>query len=93
MSYGLSEYLLLVGIMSAAASLFARNYLVSSFATAGLASILNLLHEARLADFEVNIGWGPPMLMLGFVAALPISLIAGLPAYAYRRWANGRVAG
>ena len=88
MFYGLSEYLLLVGIMSAAVSVFARNYLASSFATACLASILNLLHESWQADFDVNIGWGPPMLMLGFVAALPVALITAFPACAIRRWRN-----
>jgi hypothetical protein len=85
MFYGLGEYLLLAGVLSAIVSLFLRNYAVSSILSAGLASMLNLLHESWLAHFDVNIGWGPPMLMLGFVAALPVALIAGLPSVAVRR--------
>lgn len=90
MFYGLGEYLLLVGELSALLSCFLRNYVVSSISSASLASILNLMHEAWLADFEVNIGWGPPMLILGFVATLPVALIAAFPAFAFRRWRKGR---
>ena len=42
-------------------------------------------HEAWLADWQVNIGWGPPMFVVGAILALPVCALAGLPFLGLRR--------
>ena len=88
MFYGIGSYVIAVSLLSAAFSVLLRNYLVSSFVTATIATVLNLLHESWLANFDVNLGWGPPMLVMGFLVGLPVALLAGLPMLAYRNWAG-----
>jgi len=39
-----------------------------------------------IVDWQVNIGWGPPMLIIGSLLVLPMSFVAGLPWLAFRSW-------
>src|SRR5262249_53672952 len=64
---------------------FSRRFGVCCLGGAALCSALHLFYEAWSAGFRVNLGWGPPMFVLGFVVALPVCLVVGLPFRFARR--------
>ena len=84
MWHGISAYLLFVLLISLVWHAFSRRYVFSTVGAAALCSMLNLIHEAWLVDWQVNLGWGPPMFIVGWLLALPISALAGLPWLIYR---------
>jgi len=86
MWHGVGEYLLLVALVAFISHAIIRSYAACIFGVAALCSILNLLHEAWTANWQVNIGWGPPMFIVGFAMALPVCALVGFPWLALRRW-------
>jgi hypothetical protein len=84
--HGVSEYLLFVAMAATAFHALSRRYLACTLGGAALCSVGNLVHEAWLADWQINIGWGPPMFMVGLFLAMPVCAVAGLPWLALRLW-------
>jgi hypothetical protein len=84
--HGVSEFLLLALIVGAVLHALNRRYVLCTFGSAALCSMLNLVHEAWVANWQVNLGWGPPMFVIGALLALPICAVAGIPWLALRRW-------
>ena len=85
MWYGLGEYVAVSAGVAIVVHLACRRYLVASLAGAVVCSILNLIHESWAADFRVNPGWAPFLLTAGFLAAMPVCFLAGLPFLLIRR--------
>jgi hypothetical protein len=76
---GVTEYLWLslgVGFLAHAPS---RNFFKCAIAGSLISSILNLIHESWLANWEVNPGWLPALLILGMGIAFPACVVAGIP--------------
>lgn len=48
-------------------------------AGAAFCSILNVVHESWAAGFAVKPGWMLPLLVVGFLFALPGCFVVGLP--------------
>lgn len=84
MWYGIEEYLLFALGLAVVAHALSRSYLLGAFGGAAACSMLNLVHEAWLADWQVNPGWAPPLFVAGFVLALPAFWAVGLPFLAAR---------
>ena len=89
MWHGIVEYLLFSAVVTLALNSLRGGYAASTLGGAAASSLLNLLHEAWLADWRVNIGWGPPMFIIGFVLALPVCALVGLPFLRQRRLRRG----
>lgn len=85
MWHGVPEYLLFATLVAFVLHAVSRRYVVCSLGGAAACSVLNLVHEAWLADWQVNPGWGPPMFLAGAVLALPVCCLAGLPFLGLRR--------
>ncbi len=84
MWHGVSEYLLFVALVSLALHSVSGKYVACTLGGAAACSILNLAHEAWLANWQINPGWGPPMFVVGAMLALPVSALAGLPLLGLR---------
>ncbi len=83
---GIPEYLLFVALIAAVMHSVSRRYglciVVASVTTSGL----SLLHEAWLVNWQVNLGWGPPMLVIGALLAIPVAAVTGLPFFLIRKF-------
>jgi hypothetical protein len=84
MWHGVGAYLAVVAVVALVVHSFIRRFGVSCLAGAVLSSVLNLVHEAWLVGFKVNLGWGPPLFIVGVLLALPVCLVVGLPFLAIR---------
>ncbi len=89
MFYGVREYAILVTIISLAVHLFVRRYVVACVVIAVVSSIVNLAHETWLADFDVNLAWGPFMLAIGTIFAFPVAAVTGI-SFAFVRACRSR---
>ncbi len=85
MWHGVSEYLLFVTMVALALHAVSGRYVACTVGGAAACSILNLVHEAWLANWQVNLGFGPPMFVAGTLLALPVCALAGLPIMGLRR--------
>lgn len=85
MWYGVTEFLLCALFIGTIWHAFCRHYALCTFGGSALCSILNLVHEAWLVNWQVNVGWGPPMFVVGTLLALPVCALAGIPWLALRR--------
>lgn len=91
MWYGVSEYLIFVSIVASILHGVSSKYCVCTFGGAAVCSILNLVHETIVAGGHINIGWGPPMFVVGATLAFPVCALVGLPFFAVRRrWSRLR---
>ena len=79
-----AEYFAAVLVVAVILHSVIRQYAVASLATAALCSIAPLVYEAWKHNFEVKPGWIPPILIFSFVAALPPSLLGGVPRLIWR---------
>jgi hypothetical protein len=84
--HGISEYLALFGLVAFVLHAIGRRYWKCTILATFACSIINMAHEAWVADWKVNPGWAPSMLFIGALVALPICALAGLPSLAMRRW-------
>jgi hypothetical protein len=82
---GVPEYLLVVALVALFLHAMSGRYVACTVGGAAACSVLNLVHEAWLANWRVNLGWGPPMFVVGAVLALPVCALAGLPFLGLRR--------
>lgn len=78
-------YFLFVALVGVAVHAIGREYPACTVGTAVISSIFNLIHEAALAQWEVNPGWALPLFFVGLLYALPVSALVGLPFLALRR--------
>jgi len=85
MWHGVAEYLLFTTLVALGLHSVSGRYAACTAGGAAACSILNLIHEAWLSDWRVNIGWVPPMFIIGVVLALPVSALVGLPFVCRRR--------
>ena len=79
MWHGVLEFLLFALLVASALHAISRRYVLCTIGGAVLCSVLNLVHEAWLADWQVNLAWGPPMFFVGAFLALPVCALAGIP--------------
>jgi hypothetical protein len=86
MWYGVREYVELVAVGSFVAHLLSRRYLVVCMVGPALCSVGNIIHESWLADFQVNLRWAPCMFVAGFMLALPVVAVVGLPFVCWRHY-------
>lgn len=84
MWHGVAEHLLFVVLVAFALHAVSDRFLVCAVGGAAVCSVLNLVHEAWLADWQVNLGWGSPMFVIGALLALPFCLLAGPPILGLR---------
>jgi hypothetical protein len=82
---GVPEYLLLAALVAIIAHARVRRYFIACALAAAVASVFNLLHETWRADFAVNLGWGPPLYLMGFLLAFPVAGLVGMPFAYYRQ--------
>ena len=85
MTSGVAEYWVFVGIVGIVVHLTTQSFARAVVYIVFLASIANMMHEAWKVDFEVNVGWGPFMLVLGAIVAIPAACLAGAPVLFVRR--------
>jgi hypothetical protein len=85
MWHGVGEYLLFATLVGLAVHAVSGRYTACTFVGAACCAVGNLVHEAWLVNWQVNIGWGPPMFVVGVLLALPVCALAGLPWLATRR--------
>ena len=87
---GVPEYLLLAAGVAFILHAVSGRYLACTFGGAAASSALNLVHEAWIANWVVNNGWGPPMFIVGVLLALPVCGMVGLPFLGIRYWKGQR---
>lgn len=85
MREGVFEYAGLTAVMAIIAHAAIRRYFIACTVAAAVTSFLNLLHGAWLADFDVNLGWAPPLYLAGFLVAFPVAALVGLPFHVWRQ--------
>ncbi|MDC0936727.1 hypothetical protein OAS39_10610 [Pirellulales bacterium] len=85
MWYGVGQYLCFAAVVSLVMHIGVRQYIIACVAIVVVSSLANMLHEAWLVDFDVNIGWAPFMFVAGVLLASPIACIVGLPFVYLRR--------
>lgn len=90
MFYGLTEYVAFVAVVGLVAHCFIRDYGVGCVITTTIGTVGNLAHETWAANFQVKPGWVVPLLMMGTVVALPVSLVIGVPHVIWRKRRDGR---
>ena len=86
MWHGVPEYLALVAVVGLIVHCLVRQFAVAGLATAALSSLVIIGLEAWVADFQVNPGWLIPMIISGFVIALPAGFLAGIPRLLWRKY-------
>jgi hypothetical protein len=86
MWHGVPEYLLFVAVIALVLHAVSGQYLACTIGGAVACSILNLVHEAWIAGWQVNPGWAPPMFIVGVLLALPVCGVVGLPFLGTRYW-------
>jgi hypothetical protein len=84
MDYGLGAFFIFVAAVAFMLHWLSRRFLVVSIGGAVLCSVVALWYSAWVANYEVNFGWVPIMLIWLFVYALPVTLVVGLPFLALR---------
>jgi hypothetical protein len=77
--HGVLEYLVASLLVSLAVHAVVHRYLIGIVAAPPVCSVLNLFDEAWVADWQVNLAWGPPMLIIGWLLATPTAVLTGLP--------------
>jgi hypothetical protein len=85
MWHGIPEYLAFAALVASLFHIASGRFVACTIAGAATCSILNLIHETWLAHGQVNLGWAPPMFIIGVIIALPACAAAGLPWMALRR--------
>ena len=76
---GVGEYLLLSAAIGLVFHAISRRYGACVVVGALIATVGNLVHEAWRADWNVNPGWMPPLLLIGFVLAAAANALVGWP--------------
>lgn len=89
MWHGVEEYLIATFIAACILYTVIRSTIVVFFAGPSLCSIGNLVHEAWLAGWDVNWGWGPFLFTAGWVLALPAFGVLAPPALVLQSIAQG----
>jgi hypothetical protein len=82
---GFWAYLALAAAVGVVLHSFSGRFGACCLGGAALCSALKLLIEAWSTGFRVNLAWGPPMFVVGFVIALPVCLVVGFP-FRFARW-------
>lgn len=85
MFHGLAPYLGLCAFTAIVLHILFRQYSSTCLFGSVFVALLNLAHETWIADFKVNPGWAPAVILMGIVPALPVFLIVGIPFLIYRR--------
>lgn len=85
MWHGVAEYLFVVAVIALVAHSLCRCYFACVMIASFICSIFNILHESWIANWQVNLGWGPFLLSAGFFLALPVTAAVGLPFLLFRR--------
>jgi hypothetical protein len=85
MFHGVGGCLILAAAVALVLHVRIRQFLTASLGGAALCSALNLAYATWAANFEVNMGWAPFMLVAGFALAAPVTLGVGLPFLMVRR--------
>lgn len=85
MWHGVPEYVVFVAVVAVVFHLLIRRWLVACPIGAIVCSLANMLHEAWLVNFEVNIAWAPFMFVVGCVLAAPVFAVVGMPFLWLRR--------
>lgn len=88
--HGFWEYLIFAGLIGVLFHAATGRFAIGAFSAAAASSVLNAIHEAWVADWQVNPGWLLPTLLVGALVALPVCAIAGLPVLVIRRWRERR---
>jgi hypothetical protein len=85
MGYGFWTYIALAAAVGVVLHSFSGRFGACCLGGAALCSALSLFVSAWSVGFRVNLGWAPPMFVVGFVVALPACLVVGLPFW-FVRW-------
>jgi uncharacterized membrane protein len=89
MDYGLVAYFIFAAVVAFVLHLLSRRFFAVSVGVAMLCSIITLWYSAWVANYNVNIGWAPVILVVLFVYALPVALGVGLAFLILRRTRRG----
>ena len=88
----LQSVLIFLGItlaLSLAAHWFVRRYWLAVLISITAASLVNIVHEGFLHDFQIRPAdiafWIPMEFFQGMVFALPVAAVVGIPFYVLRR--------
>lgn len=80
----MAEYLAWVVFVSLLAHLVVRRYVPAALLAAALGCATWMARAAASIGFDVKPGWTAPLFLLGFLTALPVALLCGLPFLARR---------
>jgi hypothetical protein len=85
MFHGLAAYSRLCACAALVLHLIFRQYASVCLFGSIFASLVNLAHETSVADFQINPGWAPAVVLTELIPASPVFLIVGFPFFIYRR--------
>lgn len=80
----MAGYLAWVVLVSLLAHLTIRRYLPAALFAAAFGCVTWMARVAASIGFDVKPGWTAPLFLLGFLTALPVALLCGLPFLARR---------
>jgi hypothetical protein len=82
-------FVALIIALSLAAHWFVRRYRLAVLISITACSLVNIVHEAYLHDFQIRpadvVFWIPMLFFQGMSFALPLAALVGIPFYVIRR--------
>ncbi len=84
LSYSIGNYAIAASALAIVSHLLIRRFVPACLIAAILCSVVNLAHQEWVSNFGIKPGWALPLLMVGFLSALPVCFAVGLPFQSIR---------